>query len=69
MGWWDRGHPHQRDANGGSATVYEADVVGGGEGRGAVLAGDVRYERNLARRVTGGGSIDICGVAKKCNVT
>jgi hypothetical protein len=49
--------------------VYEADLVGRGvRARGAVLAGDVRYERNLARRVTGGGSIDICGVAKKCNV-
>ena len=50
-----RRHLHQRGANRAGATLYEADLDGGGEGRGAVLAGDVRYERNLARRVTGGG--------------
>jgi hypothetical protein len=48
--------------------VYEADVVGGGEGRGAVLAGDVRNERSLARRVTGGGVSTFCGLLRNATL-
>ena len=40
-------------ANGGRRGAVEADLVGRDEGWGAVRAGDVCDERDLAQRVTG----------------